>query len=205
VKAVVQTWFGGQEMSYAIAEVLSGVYNPSGKLPVTFPKRWEDCSAYHSYKMKDSVTEYKDGIFVGYRHFEKNNIEPLFPFGFGLTYTTFDYKDLKMKVKQSEAQPEVEVDVRVTNTGKIDGSEVVQLYVRDIASSVDRPIKELKAFKKVMLKSGETKNVQLLLDRNAFSFYSVEKKSWVREPGKFAIDVGGSSKDIRLSDIIELN
>jgi len=204
VKAVVQSWFGGQEMSSAIAEVLSGAYSPSGKLPVTFPRRWEDCSAYSSYKMKDSLTEYKDGIYVGYRHFEKKNIEPLYPFGYGLSYTTFGYKDMKTIVKQNGAQPEVEVNVTITNTGNREASEVVQVYVQDVESSVDRPVKELKAFKKVLLKSGETKNVQLILDKNAFSFYNVEKKSWVMESGKFVIHAGSSSKDIRLSDIVEL-
>jgi beta-glucosidase len=204
VKAVVQTWFGGQEMSSAIAEVLSGAANPSGKLPVTFPKRWEDCSAYGSYKMKDSVTEYSDGIYVGYRHYEKKNIEALFPFGFGLSYTAFKYHDLKLKVKQSGTQPEIEVNFNVTNTGKREGSEVAQLYVRDVESSIERPVKELKAFKKVALQSGETKSVQVMLDKNAFSFYSVEKKCWVTEPGAFDILIGSSSKDIRLSDIVEL-
>jgi beta-glucosidase len=204
VKAVVQAWFGGQEMSYAISEVLSGSYNPSGKLPMTFPKRWEDCSAYTTYKAKDSVTEYSDGIYVGYRHFEKKNIEPLFPFGYGLSYTKFKYKDLKTEIAAGVTQPEVKGSLNVSNTGKCDGAEVVQVYVRNIKSVVDRPVKELKAFLKVSLKPGETQNVRFKLDKNAFAYYNIEKKEWIVEPGKYAIQIGSSSKDIRLTEIIEL-
>jgi beta-glucosidase len=204
VNAVMQAWFGGQEMSYAVSEVLSGSYNPSGKLPITFPKRWEDCSAYTTYKAKDSVTEYSDGIYVGYRHFEKKNIEPLFPFGYGLSYTTFEYKDLKTEIVAGVAQPEVNGSLNVSNTGKCNGAEVVQVYVRNIESVVDRPVKELKAFIKVALKAGETQNVQFKLNKNAFAYYNVEKKDWTIEPGKYAIQIGSSSKDIRLTEIIEL-
>ncbi|MCX6121239.1 MAG: glycoside hydrolase family 3 C-terminal domain-containing protein [Ignavibacteriales bacterium] len=204
VKAVVQAWFGGQEMSYAVSEVLSGSYNPSGKLPMTFPKRWEDCSAFGTYKAKDSVTEYSDGIYVGYRHFDKKNIEPLFSFGYGLSYTTFEYKDLKTETSANVTQPEIKGSLNVSNTGKCDGAEVIQVYVHNIKSTVDRPVKELKAFFKVPLKPGETKNVHFSLDKNAFSYYNVEKKEWIVEPGKYAVQIGSSSKDIRLSEIIEL-
>jgi beta-glucosidase len=204
VKAVVQAWFGGQEMSYAIAEVLSGSYNPSGKLPMTFPKRWEDCSAYTTYKAKDSVTEYSDGIYVGYRHFEKKNIEPLFPFGFGLSYTTFQYSGLKTEHTAALARPEVKGSLNISNTGKYEGAEVVQVYVRKINSTIDRPMKELKAFTKVSLKPGETKNVQFTLDRNAFTYFDIQKKDWTVEPGTYTIQVGSSSKDIQLSETVEL-
>ena len=204
VKAVVQAWFGGQEMSYAIAEVLSGSYNPSGKLPVTFPKRWEDCSAYAAYKAKDSVSEYSDGIYVGYRYFDKKNIEPLFPFGYGLSYTQFEYKNLKTVPAAGSARPGIEVSLDVSNTGKYDGAEVVQLYIRSIASVVDKPVKELKALKKVFLKKGETQNLRFRLEKNAFAYYHVEKKEWNVDPGKYAIQIGSSSKDIRLSDTIDL-
>ncbi len=204
VKAVVQTWFGGQEMSYAISEILSGSYNPSGKLPITFPKRWEDCSAYTTYKEKDSVTEYSDGIYVGYRYFEKNNIEPLFPFGYGLSYTTFKYKDLKAKTFARVVQPEIDISLNVSNTGKYSGEEVIQVYVQNITPIVDRPVQELKAFKKVFLKIGETKNIHFSLDKNAFAYYNVEKNEWTVDPGKYAIHIGSSSKNIRLTEIIEL-
>jgi beta-glucosidase len=204
VKAVVQAWYGGQEMSYAIAEVLSGSYNPSGKLPMTFPRRWEDCSAYPTYKVKDSIAEYSDGIYVGYRHFEKKNIEPLFPFGYGLSYTTFEYKDLKLAHAVNIEQPEVEVSLNVSNTGKYDGAEVVQVYVGNIASVVEKPVKELKAFKKVFLKKGETQNVHFSLDKNAFAYYNVDKKEWTVDPGKYFILIGSSSKDVQLKDSVDL-
>lgn len=203
VKAVVQAWFGGQEMSNAIMDVLSGSYNPSGKLPMTFPRRWEDCSASTTYKTKDSVTEYSDGIYVGYRHFEKKAIEPLFPFGYGLSYTTFKYSDLKTENTATITQPEVTGSLNVSNTGKYEGADVVQVYVRKIESNIDRPVKELKSFIKVFLKPGEVKNVQFKLDRNAFTYYDMQKMDWTFEPGKYAIQVGKSSKDIQLSEIVE--
>ena len=204
VKAVVQAWFGGQEMSYAIWDVLSGSYTPSGKLPVTFPKRWEDCSAFASYKAKDSVSEYSDGIYVGYRYFDKKNIEPLFPFGYGLSYTQFGYKNLKVAHAAGATRPEFEMSLDVSNTGTYDGAEVVQLYIRSIASVVDKPVKELKAFKKIFLKKGETQSVHFNIDKNAFAYYHAEKKEWTVDPGKYAIHIGSSSKDIRLTDIIDL-
>lgn len=204
VKGIVQTWFGGQEMSKAIIDVISGVYNPSGKLPMTFPHRWEDCSAYPSYKIKDSITEYTDGIYVGYRHFEKKNISPLFPFGFGLSYTTFQFSDLKTNVQQTGDQFQVDVTLKVANAGKRDGAEIVQVYVSEVVPSVDRPIKELKAFKKVMLRTGDKQIVQLLLKKDAFSYYDVAKKDWIVNPGKYAILVGNSSTDIRLKSTVEI-
>ena len=149
VKGVVCAWFGGQEMSYAISDVLSGKYNPSGKLTVTFPKRWEDGSAFSSYKKESGVTKYTDDIFVGYRHFEHNKIEPLFPFGFGLSYTKFAYSNLKLPVKEMSQNDKLTVTFDVKNSGKVDGSEIPQLYIRDIKSSVERPVKELKGFSKI--------------------------------------------------------
>jgi len=204
VKGVVQAWFGGQEMSKGMVEVLSGVYNPSGKLPITFPHSWEDCSAYSSYKKKDSVTEYTDGIYVGYRHFEKKKISPLFPFGFGLSYTSFQYSDLNTTVEQQGNQLQVEVSLSITNEGKREGAEVVQVYVRDVAPDVDRPVKELKAFKKVMLQAGETQVVRMLLKKDAFTYYDDGKKAWTLRPGTYALHVGGSSNDIRLTKMVEV-
>jgi beta-glucosidase len=204
VKGIVQAWFGGQEMSKGIIEVLSGTYNPSGKLPITFPNRWEDCSAYASYKTKDSVTEYTDGIYVGYRHFEKKKINPLFPFGFGLSYTSFQYSDLKTNVQQQGDQFQVELTLSVANTGKRNGAEVIQVYVRDTAPEIDRPVKELKAFKKVMLKTGEVQEVRLQLHKDAFAYFDSMKKTFCVRPGTYAIQVGSSSADIRLTNMIEV-
>jgi beta-glucosidase len=195
VSAVLETWFYGQEGGNAIADVLFGDYNPSGKSPMTWPEKWEDCSAYGTYKSEDSVTYYKDGIYVGYRHFEKNNIKPVFPFGFGLSYTTFDYNNL---IIDNSGNIKVKFDVK--NTGKVKGEEVVQLYVRDIESSVDRPVKELKRFSKVLLNPGESKTVEFELTKDDLSFYDVKTKSWIAEPGDFEILAGSSSADIKLKD-----
>ncbi|HEX2960711.1 MAG TPA: glycoside hydrolase family 3 C-terminal domain-containing protein [Ignavibacteriales bacterium] len=197
VQGVFETWFGGELMSDAIVDVLTGKYNPSGKLPVTFPHKWEDCSAYNTYKSQDSVTYYSDGIYVGYRHFEKNNIKPLFPFGYGLSYTDFKYSDIK--VSPADKDGKVQVSFSIQNTGKVMGGEVAQLYLRDVESSIDRPMKELKGFKKVYLKPGEKKTVTLTLDKNAMSYFDPAKKSWVMEPGKFEVLIGSSSEDIRLT------
>ena len=200
VNGIIETWFGGQEMSRAIYDVLTGAYTPSGKLPVTFPNKWEDCSAFNTYKAKDSVTEYSDGIYVGYRHFEKDNIKPLFPFGYGLSYTTFDYKNLKITKDGNMVKAAFEI----INTGKAAGAEVAELYVRDIESKVDRPVKELKGFKKVYLNPGESKPVEITLDESAFSYFDPETNEWALEPGEFEIQVGASSKDIKLKDSITL-
>lgn len=204
VKGVVCAWFGGQEMSYAISDILSGKFNPSGKLPVTFPKRWEDCSAFSSYKQEDSITKYTDGIFVGYRHFEHNKIEPLFPFGFGLSYTKFHYANLKLSTKEMNQNEKLTVTFDVKNRGKVDGSEIPQLYIRDVKSSVERPVKELKGFSKIFLKAGETKTVTLKVDKSALSFFDVNSKSFIAEPGEFEILIGSSSEKIELKDTFVL-
>ncbi|MGE5436487.1 MAG: fibronectin type III-like domain-contianing protein, partial [Syntrophothermus sp.] len=199
VDAVVETWFGGEQLGNATADVLLGDYNPSGKLPVTFPKKWEDCSAFNTYMKKDSVTEYSDGLYVGYRHFDKYNIEPLFHFGYGLSYTTFKYDNLTLSNSTPDAW---EAKLTLTNTGKVEGTEIVQLYINDEECSVDRPEKELKGFNKVILKPGETKTVSFKVDKKMLSFYDVNTHDWKFEPGKFNFMIGSSSNDIRLKDNI---
>jgi beta-glucosidase len=200
VSGLIEAWFAGEQAGNAIAEVLLGETNPSGKLPMTFPKRWEDCSAYNTYLKEDGTTRYEDGIYVGYRHFEKNNIQPLFPFGFGLSYTTFKYNDLKLSSKEITQNDKLTVTLNVKNTGNVKGSEVVQLYVKDVQSTVDRPVKELKAFKKVSLNPGEEKTVELTIDKKAFSFFDLKTKEWVAENGEFEILIGSSSQDIKLNE-----
>jgi beta-glucosidase len=187
---ILEIWFGGEETGNAAADVLLGNYNPSGKLPVTFPKRWEDCSAFKTYKAEDSVTYYSDGIFVGYRHFDKYNIEPLFPFGYGLSYTNFLYGNLKVN---GDA-----VSFDLKNTGTMEGTEVVQLYVKDLESSIERPEKELKAFKKVSLKPGEMTRINFSFIGKAVPFFDPSAKKWKSEPGKYEIMIGSSSRDIKL-------
>lgn len=199
VPAVVNAWFGGEEIGNAIADVLFGDANPSGKLPITFPKEWKDSPAYGRYPGENGSVNYDEGLYVGYRHFDKHNVEPQFPFGYGLSYTTFTYSDLKV----SSGEP-AQVSLNLRNSGPREGAEVVQLYIHDVQSSVDRPVKELKAFRRVVLKPGETQTVSFALDKSALAFYDVIKEDWVAEPGTFEVLVGASSRDIRLKATFEL-
>jgi beta-glucosidase len=198
VPAIVDMWYGGQEGGNAIADVLFGVANPSGKLPVSFVKRWEDSPAYGHYPGENLQVGYAEGIYVGYRYFDKNAVEPLFPFGYGLSYTKYDYSDLKVSADGMGSGKPIEVGLQVRNSGSRAGAEVVELYLHDGHSSVDRPPQELKGFQRVTLAPGESKTVHFTLDKNATAFYSVAKKDWVTEPGQFNVLVGASSRDIRL-------
>ena len=200
VDGLVEAWFPGEQAGNAIADILLGETNPSGKLPITFPKRWEDCSAFGSYKKEDGITRYKDGIYVGYRHFDKNNIEPLFPFGFGLSYTSFEYSDLKLSSNQMKKNEKLTASLKVKNTGKVDGKEIVQLYIRDVASSLDRPNKELKGFRKINLKAGEEGTVDFDITEDQLKYFDPQKNNWIAEPGEFEILIGSSSRDIKLKD-----
>jgi beta-glucosidase len=206
--ALLELWYGGQEGGHALASVLFGDANPSGKLPVSFPKEFEDSPAYGHYPGENLKVDYAEGIYVGYRYFDTKNVEPLFPFGFGLSYTTFDYSDLKV-VNRTEFEGknpvhDTVVSLKVRNTGSRAGAEVVQLYIHDGHSKIDRPLRELKGFRRVELKPGETQTVQFTLDRAALSYWSPEKKDWVAEPGKFEVQIGASSRDIRLHAPLEL-
>src|SRR3989338_2655834 len=205
VPALVESWYAGQEGGNAVADILLGDYNPSGKLPMTFPMRWEDCSAYGSYPGKDGKTFYSDGIFVGYRHFDRKGTRVLFPFGYGLSYTTFEYSNLSITPGvMTDSKIDLEVSFDLKNTGQREGAEVAQLYIKDAESSVERPVKELKGFKRVDLKPGETKKVTFKLDKRSLAFYDADKKDWVAEPGEFEALVGGSSMDIKLKGIFIL-
>lgn len=200
VPALVHAWYPGQAGNTALAEILFGKTNPSGKLPASFEKRWEDSPVFNSYHDddKDLKVTYKEGIFVGYRGFEKNNVEPLFPFGYGLSYSTFEYKNIKLSAASITAKQKLDVTVEVKNTAKVAGKEIVQLYVRDVESSLPRPNKELKGFAKVSLKPGETKKVKITIGKEELSFYNPEKHVWIAEPGEFEVMVGSSSKDVKL-------
>ncbi|GGK64942.1 glycoside hydrolase family 3 C-terminal domain-containing protein [Rufibacter glacialis] len=203
-RSILQAWYPGMEGGTALAKVLFGETNPSGKLPVTFPKRLQDSPAHALGQYpgdKDTLNlEYREDIFVGYRYFDTYKVEPLFSFGHGLSYTSFGYTGLTIS-RQGEA---VQVRLQVKNTGLVPGAEVVQLYVKDEQASVKRPEKELKAFQKVFLSPGESKTVTLTLQKDAFQFYDAGKKQWVLEPGKFQIVMGSSSRDIRLTGDITL-
>ena len=203
VPAVVQAWFIGSEAGNAIADVLSGDVNPSGKLPFTFPAKLEDVGAHSvgEYVGKPSRTvvnvEYKEDILVGYRWFDTKKIKPLFPFGYGLSYTTFGYGKPQLSQATMTADGQLTLKIDVTNTGKRAGAEVVQLYIADLKSSLPRPAKELKGFKKVQLNPGETKTVEFTIDRGALEFYNDTKKQWEAEPGAFEAIIGASSADIK--------
>lgn len=201
-KAVIQAWYAGMEGGNALAKIIFGEVNPSGKLPMTFPKKLQDSPAHAigEYPGKDGKVEYKDDILVGYRYYDTKKVEPQFCFGHGLSYTTFEYSGLSVTPTQNKAT----VKITVKNTGAVAGAEVVQFYVKDEQSSVERPEKELKAFEKVFLQPGESKEVEVVLNEDAFKYYDEGKKQWVLEPGKFTVLAGSSSRDIRQAADFEL-
>jgi len=204
VPAVLYAWYAGQEVGHAVGDLLFGRAVPSGKLPVTFPRSIEDSTAHGNYPGVDKHVTYGEGIFVGYRGFDKKGIEPLFCFGHGLSYTTFAYSGLELSSTRIKPGDKVEVKVSVRNTGKRAGDEVVQLYVRDVESSVPRPPKELKGFQRVHLEPGEARTLTFSLDRVAMSFFDPNKGDWTAEPGVFEVLLGASSRDIRLSGSLTL-
>lgn len=193
-KAIIQGWYPGLEGGNALAKILFGEISPSGKLPMTFPKKLEDIPAHAlgEYPGSNGVVHYNEGLLVGYRYFDTKKVEPLFPFGHGLSYTTFSISGLAVEKNADGAI----VKCTVKNDGKMAGAEVVQVYVKDEESSVERPDKELKGFSKVFLQPGESRTVEITLNKDAFSFYDDKKKQWVLEPGKFSILVGNSSANI---------
>lgn len=199
-KAIVQAWYPGMEGGTALARILFGETNPSGKLPMTFPKTLRDSPAhangsYPGDKDNNWKTEYTEGILVGYRYFDTKKIEPLFPFGYGLSYTTFSLENLSVTKEGDNAT----VKLTVKNTGAVAGAEVVQVYVHDEESKVEKAEKELKAFEKVFLQPGESKEVTLTLGKEAFQYFDEASKGWLVESGKYEIRVGTSSRDIKLT------
>lgn len=195
VPAVLEAYYPGMEGGNAIASILLGEVNPSGKLPITFPKYYEDNPTYGNYPGSKQVF-YGEGIFVGYRYFDYKKVEPLFPFGHGLSYTKFEYSDLHLP-DSATIGDEIMVSVKVKNTGKYAGKDIIQLYISDKESSLIRPLKELKGFKKVDLKSGEEKIVEFTINQRDLSFYNPYLGQWIAEPGEFEILIGSSSRDIR--------
>ena len=212
VPAVVQGWFIGSESGEALASVLSGDVNPSGKLPFTWHQNLGDCGAHalntypgtwrEDYKIIDE--EYKEGIYVGYRWTDKQKIKPLFAFGHGLSYTTFKLGKLSADKTQMTVDDQMTFTINVTNTGQLAGAETVQLYISDKVASVDRPVKELKAFQKVFLQPGESRDVTLTIGRDALSFYDEATHAWVAEPGTFEALVGTASDQLTAKCSFEL-
>lgn len=199
--AILQAWYQGQEAGNALADVLLGHSSPSGKLPTTFPVRVEDNPAYHNWPGENLKTVYGEGIYVGYRHYDRCRIAPLFPFGHGLTYTTFEYGAPKMTRSVLTEMDDTEVTVPITNTGSVAAHEIVQAYVKDVKSTLPRPDKELQAFGKVFLQPGETKDVTLKLDKYSVGYFDTSlglTGAWIAEEGVFQVLIGASSADIRL-------
>jgi beta-glucosidase len=199
VPAIVHAWYPGQNGGQALAEILVGLVNPSGKLPATFEQRWEDNPSYPYYHAPSGgSTRYEEGLFVGYRGFDRLGRDPLFPFGYGLSYTTFEYSDLSLAPERVKAGEAVTLSFSIKNTGTRAGAEVAQLYVEPIRPPVERPIRELKRFQKVSLHPGETKRITLELDNAALAYYDDVKREWVAAPGDYRILVGASSRDLPL-------
>lgn len=222
VPAVLQSWYLGTMIGPAMADVISGKVNPSGKLPFSFPKRLEDNSAHHFGEVSypgletadakgsaddfkdvdisggnDPYQEYLDDILVGYRWHDTKKIPALFPFGYGLSYTDFSYGKPSQSAKKMTESETITVTVPVTNTGKVPGAEVVQLYISDDKASVLRPVKELKGFRKVFLQPGETQEVTFTVDADDLKYFDDKKHEWVAELGSFKALIGSSSADIR--------
>lgn len=215
VQGIIYSWYPGQTGFVALAEILSGKTNPSAKLPITIEKRFEDSPGYPyipegesfysdwnvdiNMKLPIYNIEYDEGVLVGYRWYEKKNIEPLYPFGFGLSYTTFEYSKIQISSEEVKPGTSVVVQFEIKNAGDRKGAEIAQLYVQDLECSVIRPLKELKGFKKIELEPGESKTVKIKLDYSDLSFWDENQKDWKTEPGEFNILVGSSSDNILLT------
>jgi beta-glucosidase len=198
VPAVVNAYYAGQEQGAAIADILFGDVNPSGKLPITFPRSEEQVPvANPCQQAAELTTAYSEGVFVGYRAYDQHGLDPLFPFGHGLSYTTFTYGNLRLSADVITPDERLTVSIDLANTGPRAGQEVVQLYVRDLEASAPRPPKELKGFAKVALAPGETKTVTLSVDCAALAYWSEARRAWLAEAGQFEVLLGSSARDIR--------
>jgi beta-glucosidase len=205
IPGYIETWYSGQEGGTALAEVLFGAVNPSGHLPATFERNAQDNPTYANYypEANSNRIVYKEGIFIGYRGYQHNHIKPLFPFGYGLSYTIFKFSNLSIKPEAAAAHATVSFDI--TNTGSRTGAEVAQVYVSDTHAQVPRPAEELKGFEKVSLQPGQTRHVSIELDSRAFAYYDTTEKKWHIAPGAFAIQVGDSSESLDLKGSLEIS
>lgn len=204
VSGILEAYLGGQATSGAIADLLFGIVNPSGKLAETFPLELAHNPSYLNFPGEGDKVEYKEGLFVGYRYYDTKKIDTLYPFGFGLSYTTFTYSNLKLDKTSMKDTQQLLVSVDVTNTGDHSGKEVVQLYVKDKKSSVIRPEKELKGFEKLELQPGETKTVSFTLDKRSFAYYNVDLKDWHVETGEFDICIAKSANEVVIMETVNV-
>jgi len=205
IPAILEAWLPGEQGGRAVAEVLFGDVNPSGKLPFTFPRRLADSPAHalNAYPGKDGTVRYEEGLLVGYRWFDTKKVEPLFPFGYGLSYTKFEYSNLKLVKAGTTNGAVARVEFEVKNIGTRPGAEVAQVYIHQNQPGLPRPFKELKGFRKVSLKPGQSRQISVSLDASAFAFYDPTKRGWVTEKGIYTIFVGSSSQEIRLQGELE--
>jgi beta-glucosidase len=201
IPALLESWYSGQEGGTALAQLLFGDFNPSGRLPISFERRWQDNAVHDTYYPKNAEKKvtYSEGVLLGYRHFDKSGIKPLFPFGYGLSYTSFNYKNLTVSTAQASGDQPVTLGFDVTNTGSRAGAEVAEIYVGDRHAPVPRPVKELKGFTKVDLKPGESRHIEVSLNRRAFSYYDVNTHQWTVAPGSFDLYVGRSAAETVLT------
>jgi beta-glucosidase len=204
VAGILEGYLGGQAGAGAVADILYGKVNPSGKLAETFPLKLEDNPSYHYFPGGPATVEYRESIYVGYRYYDTVAQDVLYPFGHGLSYTTFEHSDLRLSQDQLSMPDPLTVTLRIKNTGTVAGQEIVQIYVRDVESTAFRPDKELKGFTKVRLEPGEEESVSIELDKRAFAYYNVDLQDWHVESGEFEILVGASSRDIRLTTTVEI-
>ncbi len=204
VKGLLNAYLGGQASGGAITSLLTGKVNPSGKLAETYPLTLADNPSYENFPGKRKTVEYRESIYIGYRYYDTAQKEVLFPFGYGLSYTEFAYSALKLSAKKIKDTDTLTVSFTVKNTGKTDGAEICQLYIKDNESTIFRPAQELKAFRKVFLKAGENRNMEIELDQRAFAFFNVNSDDWQVESGTFTILIGASSRDIRLKGTVEV-
>ncbi len=204
VPAILNMFLTGQAGGSAVCDILFGDVNPSGKLSETYPLALEDNSSHNYFPGTTVSVEYREGVYVGYKYYDTAEKQVAFPFGHGLSYTTFEYSDIKVSADNIKDTDTITVSFKVKNTGDVDGAEVAQLYVSDIESTIYRPVKELKGFKKVFLKAGEEKEVEITLDKRAFAYYNVNIGDWHVESGEFKILVGASSRDIKLETSINV-
>jgi beta-glucosidase len=204
--ATLEAWYPGQEGGTALAEILFGKVNPSGKLPASFDRLWEDNAAHDSYYPDaQNHIRYSEGVFAGYRHYDQSKVKPLFPFGYGLSYTSFKYGGLAVTPDSLEGEGPVTVSFNLTNSGDREGAETAEVYVGETGASLPRPVKELKGFAKVDLKPGETKRVEIPLNRQAFSYFDEKSKQWKTDSREFDILVGHSSAGIELEGKVKLS
>lgn len=204
VPAILHLWYPGQEGGIAVAETLFGANDPEGKLPVSFEYKWSDNPTYKSYYptsgkgTAEPHIRYTEGVFLGYRYYTTAGVKPRFPFGYGLSYTTFSFSNLRVSRTRLSPGDPLTVTCDVTNAGMVPGAEVAELYVGDPSATVKRPVRELKGFRKVRLNPGETQTVSITLSQRSFAYWSEQREKWAVDPGKFVIYVGDSSENLPL-------